>query len=198
MRALLILTTIIIIISITIILKLLTKIRILTEENKYADEANKWHKLAITDALTGVYNRNAYNLYIDENIKANPEDSVWIILFDVDNFKMINDTKGHLAGDAMLRTVAKNLLEVFSGHQYRVFRIGGDEFAVITRGLSENEIIELLIVLNKRLVIKGDIRLSKGYSRIEENPQEAFKYADEMMYADKMSKKEADLSDRNI
>lgn len=58
MRTLLVLTTITTILLIVIMLKLWSKICILTEKNKYVDEANMWHKLAVTDDLKGVYNRN--------------------------------------------------------------------------------------------------------------------------------------------
>lgn len=193
MRYLLVMTTIITIFLImflgVIILRLLEKNRILTEKSKYVDEANMWHKLAVTDDLTGVYNRNAYNLYVSENIKNIKNKLIGIILFDVDNFKTINDTQGHLAGDMVLKNVAKNIAEIFPKPQHRVFRIGGDEFSVITKGISESEIIERLIDLTKNLEMDGNITLSKGYSIIKDNPEEAFKYADEMLYADKMAKK---------
>lgn len=188
MRALLVLTTIITILLIVIILRLLSKIRILTKKIKYVDEANMWHKLAVTDDLTGLYNRNAYNLYVEKSIKDVKKKEKGIILFDIDDFKLINDTKGHLAGDIALKNVAKVLLEVFCDHKYRVFRIGGDEFSVLAEGVSEKEIIKRLITLKKRLDVYGDISLSKGYSIIGDNPEEAFTYADEMLYADKLSK----------
>lgn len=186
--ALLVLTTILTILLTIIILKLLFKIRILSKKIKYVDEANMWHKLAITDDLTGIHNRNAYNLYINKIKKNNKQNTRWIILFDIDDFKIINDTKGHLAGDVVLKNVAKVLLEVFSDLHYKVFRIGGDEFSVLAKDVSENEIIEHLISLKKRLEIDGNISLSKGYSMITNNSEKAFKYADEMLYADKLSK----------
>ncbi len=189
MKTLLVLTTIITGILIVIILKLLLKIQTLTKKFKYVDEANMWHKLAITDDLTGTYNRNAYNLYIDRN-KINVKRKLrGIILFDVDDLKTINDTQGHLAGDVVLKKVAKILTEVFSSPEYSVFRIGGDEFSVLSEGVCEKIIIEHLIALKKRLKDDGDISLSKGYSMIKDNPEEAFKYADEMLYGDKRSKK---------
>ena len=189
MTTLLVVTTSITILLIVIILKLLLKIRLLTKKNKYVDEANMWHKLAITDDLTGIYNRNAYNLYVNKNITDTKQELRWIILFDVDNFKKINDTKGHLAGDIVLKNVAKILLEVFPDLQYKVFRMGGDEFSVLAEGVSENEIIEHLIILKNRLEMEGNISLSKGYSMIKDKSEEAFKYADDMLYADKLSKK---------
>ncbi|MBR5156416.1 MAG: GGDEF domain-containing protein [Clostridia bacterium] len=189
MRLLLVLLTFLIILFLVIILKLLSKIQKLAEKNKYADEANMWHKLAITDVLTGVYNRNAYNLYINKDLKGKTKELRGIIIFDIDNFKIINDTKGHPAGDIVLKNVAKNILEVFSEPKHRVFRIGGDKFSVLTEGISEKEIIKRLIVLKKHLQMDGNISVSKGYSMIKDNYENAYKYADEMLYADKLSKK---------
>ena len=160
----------------------------LNKKNKYVDEANMWHKLAVTDDLTGIYNRNAYNLYIEEYKSNTKIESRWILLFDVDDFKLINDTKGHLAGDLVLKNVAKLLLEIFSSCQYKVFRIGGDEFLVLAENVSETEIIENLILVKKHFGTNGEINLSKGYSEIKDSTEKAFKYADEMLYADKLSK----------
>ena len=188
MITVLVLTTIIILLLI-VILMLLIKICALNKKIKYVDEANMWHKLAVTDDLTGIYNRNAYNLYVKESNADAKQELRWIVLFDVDNFKIINDTKGHLAGDAVLKDVAKLLLEIFSSCQYRVFRIGGDEFLVLAEGIFEDELIERLIFLKRRLEQEGEINLSKGYSLIKDNPEKAFRYADEMLYADKLSKK---------
>lgn len=189
MDIMLVLTTIITILLIVIILKLLFKIRVLSKNNKYVDEAYKWHELAITDDLTGIYNRNAYNLYVTKKRIDIKRKAKWIILFDIDDFKKINDTKGHLAGDAVLVNVAKTLTKVFAGPEYSLFRIGGDEFSVIIDGVSERKIIERLLTLNKSLEECVGVRLSKGYSIIKDNYEEAFKYADEMLYADKRSKK---------
>ena len=193
----LVLTTIIIILLI-VILMLLTIIYSLNKKNKYVDEANMWHKLAVTDDLTGIYNRNAYNLYVEENKANTKKESRWIILFDVDDFKMINDTQGHLAGDETLRQIAKILLEIFPEPQYEVFRIGGDEFSVLSKNVSEDEIIEHLILVKRRFERNGEINLSKGYSLIKDSPEKAFRYADEMLYADKLSKKRRNCSAENI
>ena len=177
---------------------LLTIIYFLNKKNKYVDEANMWHKLAVTDDLTGIYNRNAYNLYLEEYKANTKKEFRWIILFDVDDFKIINDTKGHLAGDLVLKNVAKLLLEIFSSCQYRVFRIGGDEFLVLAENVSEDEIVEHLILVKRRFEKNGEINLSKGYSLIKDTPEKAFRYADEMLYADKLSKKRRNCSAENI
>lgn len=150
-----------------------------------------WHTLAFTDDLTGVYNRTAYSKHVREIEKVKERENLGIMLFDIDNFKAINDTQGHLAGDMVLKAVSQILVSVFPSPQYRVYRIGGDEFAVLGTGITEMEIIDQLIQLKEVLEKDGGIRLSKGYAVIEESVKEAFENADEMLYADKGSKKTA-------
>ena len=187
MKALLVLTTSMILVFIVIILKLLLKIRMINRKMKYVDEANMWHKLAVTDNLTGTYNRNAYNLYINEvDVKKK---LCGIILFDIDDFKTINDTKGHQEGDIVLKNVAKIIKENFPGPKYNVFRMGGDEFSVLSEDVPEDEIIGRLIELKNYLIQDGNISLSKGYSIIKDDSEKAYKNADDMLYADKLTKK---------
>lgn len=178
----------IVLLLIIIVVKLLLKYRKLKKKLKYVDDANMWHKLAVTDDLTGVYNRNAFNLRIDKLKSESKKQKNGLIIFDVDNFKMINDTMGHPVGDEILKKVAKILLEVFDGAEYRVYRIGGDEFSVLVEGDREAEVIERLLNLKSILAKNGDICLSKGYAFTHTNFKKAFRYADEMLYADKISR----------
>ena len=163
--------------------------RQLSKKIKYVDEANMWHRLAITDDLTGVYNRTAYNLHMEKMKRGDLKGPCAIILFDIDGFKQINDTLGHFEGDKILKMVGKLLSEVFFASNYRVFRIGGDEFAVVAEHLNEDDMIHLLIVLREQLAKNGDIRLSKGYSVVKKSVDKAFREADEMLYADKATKR---------
>ena len=82
-----------------------------------------WHQL---DGLTGLLSQNSYLNCTLETIK---KDSV-LIVFDVDDFKYINDTYGHLKGDACLVEVADCIKKAYSDYGY-CYRIGGDEFCVI-------------------------------------------------------------------
>ncbi|MBR4892727.1 MAG: GGDEF domain-containing protein [Clostridia bacterium] len=163
--------------------------RKLSDRIKENNDAKDLETLAFTDALTGVYNRNAYNMHIQDLQKFNNELDVGIMLFDIDNFKEINDTKGHLAGDEVLKFVAGSLNSIFPQPQNAVYRIGGDEFAVIAKDTTEQEVINSLINLRRLFDNKSDLRISNGYSIINKNAISAFKYADEMLYADKFSKK---------
>jgi len=90
------------------------------------------HRLAITDHLTGAFNRR-YFYHATERIlkKAETGDArVTLLLFDIDNFKRYNDTFGHATGDAILREVAEMMKKITRSHDI-VARIGGDEFAVL-------------------------------------------------------------------
>ena len=189
MKTLLFLATLVILLLLTLTLRLLFKNRELAEKLESRANENFWHNIAITDDLTGIHNRTAYSNHIEELEKSDKVNGLGIILFDIDNFKAINDKKGHLAGDEVLKLVAKVLTSVFPSPKCEVYRIGGDEFAVLTRKTTEQEIIQLLIKFRAALDEYSDIRLSNGYSVADDNVKVAFKNADEMLYADKASKK---------
>ena len=87
--------------------------------------------LAHSDGLTGLANRRAFDERMDgirsRNRLMHP---IGLMVFDVNDLKMLNDKEGHAAGDALLREVARQLSRWFSGTG-DVYRIGGDEFAMI-------------------------------------------------------------------
>lgn len=88
------------------------------------------------DALTGLLNRSSYNKYLS---RIKESDQVCVIIFDVDNFKNINDCYGHPFGDYCLTSIAACIRKVFfkAGH---CFRIGGDEFCVISNKLRKGSL----------------------------------------------------------
>ena len=150
------------------------------------------YDLAFKDDLTDLFNRNAY--IRDSEILARKKlKTLWFSIFDIDDFKSINDTKGHLFGDKILIAAANRLREVFKNKNHTIYRIGGDEFLVISKGISESELVNLLIKLEKIELKNCDFRFSKGYSVVENNEFEnfdtAFDNADKMLYADKNSRK---------
>lgn len=175
-------------ILVAIIVILVINIYSLVTKLKYVAEAEMWHDLAVTDNLTGLYNRNAYNTQF-VNLKENANHKRYImVLLDIDDFKKINDTQGHLAGDQVLQTVSNVLLEIFPKPQYKNFRIGGDEFSIISEGVSENEVIDRLVTFKKTLETVN-IYISVGYAIVKDDFNKAFQNADEMLYADKLHKK---------
>jgi cyclic di-GMP phosphodiesterase len=92
------------------------------------------HAEARTDALTGLPNRRAFDEYLDDLLdRAGRRDPVALALLDLDDFKQVNDSRGHGEGDRVLRTVARVLLRTTRADE-EVFRVGGDEFALVVRG----------------------------------------------------------------
>jgi diguanylate cyclase (GGDEF)-like protein/PAS domain S-box-containing protein len=89
---------------------------------------------AATDALTGLQNHRAFHERIAREIPAaqTGEDAISLIMLDVDNFKRVNDHLGHLAGDRILRGLARSIEKVVSKED--AYRYGGDEFAVLLCG----------------------------------------------------------------
>jgi diguanylate cyclase (GGDEF)-like protein len=87
---------------------------------------------AIVDALTGLYNQNYLAGALNRELKRSQRYKLTLscLMIDVDNFKAINDTYGHLAGDEVLRAVGRMLQTTLRGYDFAV-RYGGDEFLVI-------------------------------------------------------------------
>jgi diguanylate cyclase (GGDEF)-like protein len=97
-----------------------------------SDAQRKLHEAAYADSLTGLPNRRRFTSIVEE-IVGKPDASYAVMFIDADNFKQINDTHGHHAGDAFLCEVSRRLL----GHARDtdvVARLGGDEFAVLLSG----------------------------------------------------------------
>jgi two-component system cell cycle response regulator len=89
--------------------------------------------LAVTDALTGVFNRRYLEAYFELQKRGAQDSAFALLLLDIDRFKQINDRLGHAAGDAALRQIAERLL----GHvraSDMVVRVGGEEFVVLMPG----------------------------------------------------------------
>lgn len=143
-----------------------------------------------TDGLTGLLNRHSYEeAYRHQNEKA------VVVFFDVDDFKFINDTYGHLYGDECLKNVGKAILDVYRG-KGDCYRIGGDEFCVILKkDLEQIDLLntEFLTAMSWRR--KQDIRIpfvSVGYAMYDSKKtdmESCIKQADEMMYKIKHKKK---------
>lgn len=84
------------------------------------------------DFLTGVFNRKAFEKYVDEQIAAAREakTDLCLLMIDIDHFKQFNDRFGHLLGDEVLKIVARTLTDILKGRDV-VARFGGEEFVVI-------------------------------------------------------------------
>ncbi len=89
--------------------------------------------LSITDELTGLYNKRHFYIKLTEEMtRAHRQNHpLSLFIFDIDNFKLYNDTNGHLAGDKVLQTIGALTIKNTRKHVDFAFRYGGDEFTVI-------------------------------------------------------------------
>ncbi|MGY4879438.1 EAL domain-containing protein [Vreelandella aquamarina] len=106
-------------------------------ERKTAEQ--EIHQLAFYDPLTGLANRRLFLDRMEATIKDIERQSKQgaLLFIDLDNFKQVNDTLGHYAGDQLLQRMARELTEVLRDTD-TLARLGGDEFAVLIENLGEN------------------------------------------------------------
>ncbi len=108
------------------------------------ENARRYERAAFearTDALTGLGHHGALMQTLDDALtEAGDASSVGLAMIDIDYFKRVNDTLGHLAGDALLAELASRLRESCRAHEVP-FRYGGEEFAVVLRGVSPADLL---------------------------------------------------------
>lgn len=149
----------------------------LLEMMKYAG------KNVITDQLTGLYNRRW--LYSKaQQLSAKQE--IGIIFCDIDNFKQINDTKGHEFGDEVLKKSGEIMQREFRGHGFPA-RYGGEELVILVSDPKES--VKLAERLLECLRKEVNITMSIGVVVGSGNAEELIKVADERMYMSKKSGK---------
>jgi diguanylate cyclase len=154
---------------------------------------------SLTDALTGIPNRKAFDTELKNGIERSVETGEPLTLFmcDIDKFKAFNDTWGHQTGDQVLRLVANCLSENVKGRDTAA-RYGGEEFAVILPQTALQDAVNLanqirMKVESKKLVKKstgdilGTITISIGVTQYDpnESAEEFVSRADECLYAAK-------------
>lgn len=102
------------------------------------------HHLAFHDVLTGLANRALFNERADQAMaRVRHGEAASVLLLDLDRFKHVNDTWGHLAGDALIQELGGRVLGII-GPDDTLARLGGDEFAILTMEATEPEAIDAL------------------------------------------------------
>ena len=163
------------------------------------------HEHATQDALTGVQNRRAFLEAggVEVERAARYAHPLAVVFLDLDDFKQLNDTKGHDAGDAALRTTASALRDVLRSSD-RVARLGGDEFAVLLPEIEYDAAVEtgqkISVAVNSALrdfpPVKGSIGVA-WFGEVDRPFPAMLKAADEVMYEAKESGKD-DMRSRSI
>ena len=158
------------------------------------------HHFAITDFLTGLYNRRNLIKYLTIKMKKmNPNEKYAGFMLDINNFKSINDKYGHSYGDRVLKDVSEVLLSITERGDY-VARFGGDEFVIIC-SIDKDEEVAMIIDRIKRACDKYNADEKKTHTIIfsigsaifkAENgmtPNRFLEVIDDRMYIDKQSSK---------
>jgi diguanylate cyclase (GGDEF)-like protein len=159
-----------------------------------ATEREEAFQMAITDELTGLYNRH----YMREELRrmtaqASRRDTPFaVISLDVDGLKVVNDTRGHAMGDALLRGIADALRAVLRTEDVAV-RTGGDEFVVLLPGADRMSAVKVAYRIRQRvagLAERGAGGVSSGIGvwRRGTDPEDALRDADQELYRAKAAR----------
>lgn len=160
------------------------------QEEEYSRRLAQARIEANIDALTGVKNRSAYRVYeerLNAQIEMNRAPDFAITILEV------NDTQGHKAGDQFIRNACRIICTTFK--RSPVFRVGGDEFAVLSQGDDYARIDELIQMMNdhnEEAVRNGGIVIALGMACYEHDDKvvRVYERADQRMYENKSSLKE--------
>ena len=160
---------------------------------------------AYTDALTGVKNKGAFDITttrINNDIESGEQRTEFaIVMFDLDDLKVINDQYGHERGDIYLQTACRLICRVFAHSP--VYRIGGDEFCVVMQFADYYDRDELMNTFDREAEARNAkaehpwerIDVSRGMAvyrpGVDRNAEQVFNRADKEMYQDKRKRKES-------
>lgn len=154
-------------------------------------------QMATIDPLTRLYNRqyfyDEFENILEENSKSHTD--VSLLVFDVDNFKMINDRSGHLEGDRILTEIGEIIGGIIRNRDIAA-RFGGDEFVIVLPKSDRSQVDDLCEQLNRQITERfyGMVSISIGKAVFPENGvtfKELFHAADMDMYQIKALKKQA-------
>jgi len=152
-------------------------------------------QLTKRDPMTKLLNRQSYYADFEKDI-----DIAALICLDMNGLKVLNDSKGHEAGDLALKTLGSCFRKA-ANHRQRVYRIGGDEFAIICKHCTEDDVKELISNIYA-LVEETDYRCSIGYCMFENGMtiEDLYRKADESMYMAKQEfyESHSDMDRRKI
>ena len=177
-----------------VVLLIIDNIRLAMKSYKESIEVAHYKKLSVTDAMTGLGNKN---LFLTKLKELETLDNVAVIALDINDLKQVNDTKGHLSGDRIIVASAELINSVFDD-SFDKFRTGGDEFFVLSKNKGESELEELLWRFNDiahKYNETTDLKVNIASGVAVFNPQrdvtieDVMNRADENMYIRKITMK---------
>lgn len=175
-------------------------------EQEYAHDLSVAQRMATIDSLTGIKNKHAYVQWeekINAQIEQGKQEPFAVVVCDINDLKMVNDQYGHKAGDACIKNACARICNIFSHSP--VFRIGGDEFAVILSGGDYGRRSRLMEQINAvpkdRAQIKTGDTIAAGMVEYQKKRHRSllsvFEEADAAMYERKQYLKENYLPDNH-
>ncbi|QSZ42782.1 diguanylate cyclase [Sulfurimonas aquatica] len=141
----------------TVLLLVMWKVLSRKRELQINEMADNLANIAVTDELTGLYNRKYFNEQgLLEINRAKREGLCFsMLMMDIDFFKRYNDTYGHQAGDEAIKTVARVIKSTFQRASELSFRIGGEEFAVLITHNKKEDLLERVSRLQEALLLEA-------------------------------------------
>jgi len=174
---------------IVLLLTGLTAALIFINENR-----KNFKRLAVTDALTGIYNRLGFDDQVEQYMRQNPQKHCVMAMLDIDDFKLVNDMYGHAAGDGVLKKLAESMKQYFSKDAI-LGRNGGDEFSVFMPDCTVAEVKPFLKKFTeetRKFYCKGEERaftISLGFAEypvFADDRSQLIRCADKALYDVKM------------
>lgn len=153
---------------------------------------------SMVDGLTGLMNKTVFSEQM-QSLQEKPCSNTYLLMIDVNDFKLVNDKWGHMYGDKCLKEIATALRKSFEKNA-AIYRFGGDEFCVVYSSNSKEEIKECITKLyerieEKRKEIDDFPSVAVGYESFhsEVNVHKTIDLADEHMYHNKMKMKSDEM-----
>lgn len=148
-------------------------------KSKIEEQTKLLEKLSFEDSLTGLFNRNKFNLDM-QSLESDPPSRLGVAAIDLNGLKQVNDLKGHRSRDSLICRTADHIACMFAGSCYR---IGGDEFLLIDTELEQDAFLKTIAALKENMAQDGiSVSIGISWRGSHCNIEDQFDEADRQMY----------------